>query len=145
MYSIQSCVSLNTETFWRFVSKVSAEGSPIAPEKSARQLKFDDQVILNYALLTMEPVWSTDEKCMRATTDVGFTVTLVSEEMICRRNCTMKLQSQYYVWHKPCKKNKTSKTARSDRANLWILRKDWTTRNSSNATGKQWLREISVL
>ena len=135
------------------MSKVSSEGYPNAPEMSARKLTYDDQVLLNYGLLSMDPVWvdivkeSKDEnsKLMRATTEAGFTVTLLSEEMICRRKCIMELQSCYYVWHKSGKKLKKNKEERSDAANLWFLRKDWTISKNSNATGEQWLKEISVL
>lgn len=136
-----------TEKFWTAVSRVNANAgnfSSIMKEK----LAYDDQVKLNYGFQAMNPVWK-DTKNMSshnglktATTASGFTVTLFSEDVVCRRNCTEQLQSQYYVWHKLVNKRIQSKTNNSEKANLWLLRKDWAT-ITTNTTGVQWLQEIS--
>ena len=115
-----------------------------------KYLRFDDQVLLNYALLAMHPVWresgpkhTADEKQnLKGTTSSGFTVTLFSEDTICRKSCNETLLSQYYIWHERSHKNIESKTSNTK---LWFLKVDWAYHNTSNATGEQWLKEISDL
>ena len=118
-----------------------------------KKLEYDDQVKLNYALKSMNPVWKavpsrenvplSHDQIKRATTAGGFTVTLFSEDMVCRRNCTEQRLSQYYVWHKVSRKRIESKTNSSGQVKLWFLRKDWNI--TSNATGELWLQMISEL
>ena len=117
-----------------------------------RRLAYDDQMRLNYALKQMNPVWEDasggtgaglDKKLtLTARAASGFTLTLLSAEIICRAQCNKKLQSQYYVWHKLTRKNIQSKTSNAGQARLWYLRKDWKIFNSSH-TGVQWLKGIS--
>ena len=115
---------------------------------------YDDQVKLNYALAAMDPVWEvistrekflTNDKIQRGTTSSGFTVSLLSEDMICRKQCNAQLRSQYYVWHKLGKKRIESKTSNSEQIKLWFLRRDWENFKNTNATGEQWLKVISGL
>ena len=119
------------------------------PAKTRKRFKFDDQLRLNYALEAMDPVWKDKsrknglEKLKFATTVSGFTVTMFSEEMICRINCSEQLQSQCYVWHKPSSKNAQSKTNTSKQFNLWFLRRDWEALTNSSI-GERWLKEISL-
>ena len=117
------------------------------PAITRKHFQYDDQLRLNYALDAMDPIWKVKsranglEKLKFATTVSGFTVTMFSEEMICRINCSEQLQSQYYVWHKPSRKSVLSKTNISEQFKLWFLRRDWEAL-TSNATGEQWLKEI---
>ena len=111
-------------------------------------VRVDDQVLLNYALLAMHPVWReissrhAHDKLKVGTTPSGFTVTLFPEDIICRNHCSEKLLSQYYIWHRRSHKDIASK---SSNTTLWFLKVDWAYHNTSNATGEQWLKEISDL
>ena len=128
------------------VSRVNGRRLTFSARTRAR-FQFDDQLRLNYGFDAMDPVWKDKsrgnglEKFNFATTVSGFTVTMFSEEVICRNNCSEQLQSQYYVWHKPSSKNVQSKINISKQFKLWFLRKDWEAL-TSGATGEQWLKEI---
>ena len=118
-----------------------------------RMFVFDDQLRLNYALQVMDPIWehlsrektATHDILRRATTASGFTVTLLSEDVVCRNNCSEELRSQYYVWHTNThEKASGNKTLNFKRAQLWFLQTDWENCDSS-ALGEEWLKEISNL
>ena len=140
---------ITTEIYWRVVSRVNGRRLTFSA-RTRKRFQFDDQLRLNYAFDAMDPVWKDKsrenglEKFNIATTVSGFTVTMLSEEMICRINCSEQLQSQYYVWHKPSSKKAQSKISTSKQFKLWFLRGDWEALTSS-ATGEQWLTEIAIL
>ena len=115
--------------------------------KMRKRFQFDDQLRMNYAFEAMDPMWKDESgenklaELKFGTTASGFSVTMLSEEMICRCNCTENLQSKYYVWHKQSSKNVESKTNTSEQFKLWFLRKDWESWTSSSI-GDKWLKEI---
>lgn len=138
--------------YWRSVSKTNIIDD--VSKNIRRKMFFDDQVKLNYALAAMDPVWEdvstrekfpSSDKIKRGTTSSGFTVTLLSEDTICRKQCSAQLLSKYYVWHKLGKKRIESKTSNSEQIKLWFLRRDWENFNNTNATGEHWLKVISGL
>lgn len=77
----------------------------------------------------------------------NFTVTILPEVYICRRECTMRKKKQniYYVWHNGGKYSEGKiKYAKSNK--LWYLREDWfQTAKTNNTTGIQWLIEMTIL
>ena len=132
--------------YWRVMSRVNGRRREFLPITRER-FHYDDQLRMNYAFEAMHPKWKDDSgenklaKLKFATTASGFSVTMLSEEMICRITCTEILQSKCYVWHKPSSKSAESKTDTSEQFKLWFLRRDWANL-TSNATGEQWLKEI---
>ena len=132
------------------MSKLSTNSTEFTLHRKLKEkIPYDDQARLNYALLTLNPVWkerrreSTQDKLKRATTASGFTVTLLLNSIVCRVKCEKELQSKYYLWHQHTG-NQDNMSKKARRADLWFLRRNWES-ITTTATGEQWLREISNL
>ena len=135
------CPHVNTEGFWATMSK---------DEPTKRQYMYDDQAKLNFALLAMHPDWGETRRLdirrheKIATTQSGFKVTILSAKHACRKDCSIKPKSSYYIWHGHSPPGSAAKKAKNEnRAGLWFLRDDWESHSSTALTGEQWLRSIS--
>ncbi len=113
---------------------------------AVKKMKFDDQEKMNVALTKMDLKWNEvaleDDRTWEGRNANGFAVSILKYTHICRRTCTRKQRSLYYVWHHGGKFiNGKLEQARSDR--VWFLKENWmeTVQNSS-AVGVQWLREM---
>ena len=114
--------------------------------------RYDDQLRVNTALDSMQPVWEGNRTLMNvslddewtSTTREGFKVTILAERDVCRKNCTSKSLKQCYVWHRVIPGDK--KLENGDiYLGPWFLRKDWEEISArSNAIREEWLNEITI-
>ena len=109
--------------------------------------KYDDQVAINYAFLSMGITWRslTTEawEYSHGTTKgpVPLKVVLLPNSVLCRK-CSRDLLDTYYIWHPFSRKNLESKMSKMMEDNTWVLQENWNRTLLNNLTGTEWLLSI---
>ena len=126
---------VNLEKFW-------------SNSKFLRTKVQDNQVKINYILQESGIQWFVEKDCsdishctVTGSTKDGITVTLLSQDIICRQSCQK--DHDYYIWHRCASCSSSSKKAKA-RGGVWLLHEDWKrTLHSSSATGQNLIGELT--
>ena len=108
----------------------------------------DDQVRINYILQESGIQWFVEKDCsdishctVTGSTKDGITVTLLSQDIICRQSCQK--DYDYYIWHGCASCSSSSKEAKA-REGVWLLHEDWKRiLHSSSTTGQSLIGELT--
>lgn len=109
----------------------------------------DDQVRINYILQESGIQWFVEKDCsdishctVTGSTKDGITVTLLSQDIICRQSCQK--DHDYYIWHGRAPRSSSSKEAKAREGGVWLLCEDWKRiLHSSSATGQNLINKLT--
>lgn len=111
----------------------------------------DDQKRLNFALYMLKIKWQIREVTLHEGTmgivgNSGPKVVVLPPIYICREECNITYQQQYYVWHKGYVQghNPDTKISINGESGVWFLRRDWNaTAENREPRGRKWLEYLA--